>query len=108
MNKISVPLQGGTHRYDIAGGNSRNRFTISTSELGEGVLSLAQPLNFGQEEEFLLTVNAVDEGGRFGSCTVAIRVADANDHPPRFQVMRGEKHTQTTRFFDAVTFFPYS
>ncbi len=83
-------MQGGTLRYEIAGGNSRNRFTISTSELGEGVLSLAQPLNFGQEEEFLLTVNAVDEGGRFGSCTVAIRVADANDHPPRFQVMRGE------------------
>ncbi len=99
-------MQGGTLRYEIAGGNSRNRFTISTSELGEGVLSLAQPLNFGQEEEFLLTVNAVDEGGRFGSCTVAIRVADANDHPPRFQVMRENKHKLKQRdFFDAVTFF---
>ncbi len=77
--------KGGTLRYEIAGGNARNRFTISTSESGEGVISLAQPLNFGQEEEFLLTVNAIDEGGRFGSCAVAIRVADANDHPPRFQ-----------------------
>ncbi len=77
--------QGGTLRYEIAGGNARNRFTVATSENGEGVVSLAQPLNFGQEEEFLLTVNAIDEGGRFGSCVVAISVADANDHPPRFQ-----------------------
>ena len=73
-------------RYEIAGGNSRNRFTISSSSDGsEGVIRLAQPLSFGDETSFILTVNAIDQGGRFGTCTVAIAVVDANDHPPRFQ-----------------------
>ncbi len=76
--------KGGYLRYEISGGNSRNRFTISSQD-GQGIIRLAQPLNFKQESSFTLTVNAIDEGGRFGSCSVVIKVVDANDHPPRFQ-----------------------
>ncbi len=49
------------------------------------MISVAQPLNYQNENSFLLTVNAMDQGGRFGTTSVVIEVEDANDHPPKFQ-----------------------
>jgi cadherin EGF LAG seven-pass G-type receptor 1 len=60
-------------RYELVGGNTRNRFTVSTQN-GEGVITVAQPLSFEEETEYLITVNAVDQGGRFTTCQVAIQV----------------------------------
>ena len=71
-------------RYQIVSGNSRNRFTLASTNEG-GVVTVAQPLNYQNEENFLLTINAIDEGGRFGLCRVSIKVIDENDHAPRFQ-----------------------
>ena len=71
-------------RYEIVAGNTRNRFTIS-SQHGVGVISLAQPLNFRDEANYVVIVNAIDQGGRFGTCTVEISVIDANDHAPKFE-----------------------
>lgn len=71
-------------RYELVSGNKRNRFTLSTKD-NFGILSVAQPLDFQQENKYILTVNAVDEGGRFGTCMVIIDIKDANNHAPRFE-----------------------
>jgi cadherin EGF LAG seven-pass G-type receptor 1 len=71
-------------RYEIVGGNTRNRFTIS-SQNGRGIVSVAQPLSYRDENNFLITVNAVDKGGRFGTCNIVINIVDANDHAPKFE-----------------------
>ncbi len=71
-------------RYEIVGGNTRNRFTISSLN-GRGVVTVAQPLSYRDEHNFLITVNAVDKGGRFGTCNIVINVVDANDHSPKFE-----------------------
>ena len=71
-------------RYEIVGGNTRNRFTISSLN-GRGIVSVAQPLSYRDERSFLLTVNAVDKGGRFGTSNIVINVVDANDHSPKFE-----------------------
>ena len=70
--------------YEITGGNIRNRFSISTQN-AQGVLSIAQPLDYQQEKRFLLTVSATDSGGRFDTATVYVNVSDANTHPPVFE-----------------------
>ena len=49
--------------YEITAGNTRNRFSISTQNT-QGVLSIAQPLDYQQEKRFLLTISATDSGGR--------------------------------------------
>ena len=70
--------------YEITGGNTRNRFSITT-QMAEGVISIAQPLDYRQEKRFLLTISATDSGGRFDTATVYINVTDANTHPPTFE-----------------------
>ena len=70
--------------YEITGGNARNRFSISTQN-GQGVISIAQPLDYQQEKRFLLSVSATDSGGRFDTATVYVNVSDANTHPPSFE-----------------------
>lgn len=38
--------------YQISNGNSRNRFSI-ISQMGRGLISVAQPLNFKQERRYV-------------------------------------------------------
>ncbi|CAG0879787.1 unnamed protein product [Cyprideis torosa] len=69
--------------YEITSGNARGRFSLSTQN-GEGLMSVALPLDYKQESRFVITVRATDFGGRFDTATVYINVTDANTHAPTF------------------------
>ena len=82
--KATDPDENSRLTYEIVDGNVRNRFSISTQN-GMGLITIAQPLDFKLERKYVLTVKAVDSGGRFDLATVNIQVNDANTHPPVFQ-----------------------
>ncbi|XP_017285390.1 cadherin EGF LAG seven-pass G-type receptor 1 isoform X2 [Kryptolebias marmoratus] len=69
--------------YQISSGNTRNRFSI-TSQSGGGLITLALPLDYKQERQFVLTVTASD-GTLSDTAQVFINVTDANTHRPVFQ-----------------------
>ncbi|XP_063053636.1 cadherin EGF LAG seven-pass G-type receptor 1 [Engraulis encrasicolus] len=69
--------------YQISSGNTRNRFAI-TSQSGGGLISLALPLDYKQERQYVLTLTASD-GTRQDTAQVFINVTDANTHRPVFQ-----------------------
>uniref|UniRef100_A0A8C8JEY5 Cadherin EGF LAG seven-pass G-type receptor 1 n=1 Tax=Oncorhynchus tshawytscha TaxID=74940 RepID=A0A8C8JEY5_ONCTS len=69
--------------YQISSGNTRNRFAI-TSQSGGGLITLALPLDYKQERQYVLTVTASD-GTRYDMSQVFINVTDANTHRPVFQ-----------------------
>uniref|UniRef100_A0A673HI78 Cadherin EGF LAG seven-pass G-type receptor 3-like n=1 Tax=Sinocyclocheilus rhinocerous TaxID=307959 RepID=A0A673HI78_9TELE len=69
--------------YQITGGNTRNRFAISTAS-GAGLVSLALPLDYKQERRYVLTVTASDRT-LHDTCQVHINITDANTHRPVFQ-----------------------
>ncbi|XP_069797890.1 cadherin EGF LAG seven-pass G-type receptor 2 isoform X4 [Narcine bancroftii] len=69
--------------YQISSGNTRNRFSI-TSQSGGGLITLALPLDYKLERQYILTVTASD-GTRFDTVPVYINVTDANTHRPVFQ-----------------------
>uniref|UniRef100_A0A8C1WYJ9 Cadherin EGF LAG seven-pass G-type receptor 1b n=1 Tax=Cyprinus carpio TaxID=7962 RepID=A0A8C1WYJ9_CYPCA len=69
--------------YQISSGNTRNRFAI-TSQSGGGLITLALPLDYKQERQYLLTITASD-GTRQDTAQVFINVTDANTHRPVFQ-----------------------
>ncbi len=69
--------------YQISSGNTRNRFAI-TSQSGGGLITLALPLDYKQERQYLLTITASD-GTRHDTAQVFINVTDANTHRPVFQ-----------------------
>ncbi|KAM6985970.1 cadherin EGF LAG seven-pass G-type receptor 1 [Aplochiton taeniatus] len=69
--------------YQISSGNTRNRFAI-TSQSGGGLVTLALPLDYKQERQYVLTVTASD-GTRYDTVQVFINVTDANTHRPVFQ-----------------------
>uniref|UniRef100_A0A8C3EH97 Cadherin EGF LAG seven-pass G-type receptor 2 n=1 Tax=Corvus moneduloides TaxID=1196302 RepID=A0A8C3EH97_CORMO len=69
--------------YQISSGNTRNRFSI-TSQSGGGLLSLALPLDYKLERQYLLTIAASD-GTRQDTAQVIVNVTDANTHRPVFQ-----------------------
>ncbi|XP_029019747.1 cadherin EGF LAG seven-pass G-type receptor 1 isoform X4 [Betta splendens] len=69
--------------YQISSGNTRNRFAI-TSQSGGGLVTLALPLDYKQERQYVLTVTASD-GTRYDTAQVFINVTDANTHRPVFQ-----------------------
>ncbi|XP_077449680.1 cadherin EGF LAG seven-pass G-type receptor 1 isoform X2 [Stigmatopora argus] len=69
--------------YQISSGNTRNRFAI-TSQSGGGLVTLALPLDYKQERQYVLTVTASD-GTRADAAQVFINVTDANTHRPVFQ-----------------------
>lgn len=80
--------------YQISSGNTRNRFAI-TSQSGGGLITLALPLDYKQERQYVLTITASD-GTRQDTAQVFINVTDANTHRPVFQsanyqVMLGEE-----------------
>lgn len=69
--------------YQISSGNTRNRFAI-TSQSGGGLITLALPLDYKQERQYILVVTASD-GTRFDTAQIFINVTDANTHRPVFQ-----------------------
>uniref|UniRef100_A0A8C5T0W3 Cadherin EGF LAG seven-pass G-type receptor 2 n=1 Tax=Malurus cyaneus samueli TaxID=2593467 RepID=A0A8C5T0W3_9PASS len=69
--------------YQISSGNTRNRFSI-TSQSGGGLISLALPLDYKLERQYLLTIAASD-GTRQDTTQVIVNVTDANTHRPVFQ-----------------------
>ncbi|XP_031823068.1 cadherin EGF LAG seven-pass G-type receptor 2 isoform X1 [Sarcophilus harrisii] len=69
--------------YQIASGNTRNRFSI-TSQSGGGLISLALPLDYKLERQYVLAVTASD-GTRQDTAQVVVNVTDANTHRPVFQ-----------------------
>uniref|UniRef100_A0A3Q2DJZ9 Cadherin EGF LAG seven-pass G-type receptor 2 n=1 Tax=Cyprinodon variegatus TaxID=28743 RepID=A0A3Q2DJZ9_CYPVA len=69
--------------YQISNGNTRNRFSI-TSQSGGGLITLALPLDYKLERQYMLTVTASD-GTRFDTANVFVNVTDANTHRPVFQ-----------------------
>ncbi|NXA56589.1 CELR2 protein, partial [Nothocercus julius] len=69
--------------YQISSGNTRNRFSI-TSQSGGGLISLALPLDYKLERQYLLSITASD-GTRQDTAQVVINVTDANTHRPVFQ-----------------------
>ncbi|KAK7902003.1 hypothetical protein WMY93_018772 [Mugilogobius chulae] len=68
--------------YQISSGNTRNRFAI-TSQSGGGLITLALPLDYKQERQYVLTVSASD-GTRYDTTQVYINVTDANTNAPIF------------------------
>ncbi|NXT26716.1 CELR2 protein, partial [Syrrhaptes paradoxus] len=69
--------------YQISNGNTRNRFSI-TSQSGGGLVSLALPLDYKLERQYVLTIAASD-GTRQDTAQLVINVTDANTHRPVFQ-----------------------
>nr|XP_020652661.1 cadherin EGF LAG seven-pass G-type receptor 1 isoform X2 [Pogona vitticeps] len=69
--------------YQITSGNTRNRFSITSQSAG-GLITLALPLDYKQERQYVLTVTASD-GTLFDTVQVFINVTDANTHRPVFQ-----------------------
>lgn len=69
--------------YQISSGNTRNRFSITSQSAG-GLITLALPLDYKQERQYVLTVTASD-GTRYDTAQVFINVTDANTHRPVFQ-----------------------
>ncbi|KAM9471158.1 cadherin EGF LAG seven-pass G-type receptor 1 [Clarias gariepinus] len=69
--------------YQISSGNTRNRFAI-TSQSGGGLITLALPLDYKQERQYILIVTASD-GTRSDTAQIVINVTDANTHRPVFQ-----------------------
>ncbi|GAA6097187.1 cadherin EGF LAG seven-pass G-type receptor 1 isoform X1 [Tachysurus ichikawai] len=69
--------------YQISSGNTRNRFAI-TSQSGGGLITLALPLDYKQERQYVLTITALD-GTLYDTTQVFINVTDANTHRPVFQ-----------------------
>uniref|UniRef100_A0A8C8VMJ4 Cadherin EGF LAG seven-pass G-type receptor 2 n=1 Tax=Pelusios castaneus TaxID=367368 RepID=A0A8C8VMJ4_9SAUR len=69
--------------YQISNGNTRNRFSI-TSQSGGGLITLALPLDYKLERQYLLTITASD-GTRLDTAQVFVNVTDANTHRPVFQ-----------------------
>ncbi|XP_036093576.1 cadherin EGF LAG seven-pass G-type receptor 1 isoform X5 [Rousettus aegyptiacus] len=69
--------------YQLTGGNTRNRFALS-SQSGGGLITLALPLDYKQERQYVLAVTASD-GTRAHTAQVFINVTDANTHRPVFQ-----------------------
>ncbi|XP_046729152.1 cadherin EGF LAG seven-pass G-type receptor 1 isoform X2 [Silurus meridionalis] len=69
--------------YQISSGNTRNRFAI-TSQSGGGLVTLALPLDYKQERQYVLTITASD-GTLYDTAQVFINVTDANTHRPVFQ-----------------------
>uniref|UniRef100_A0A7N4P878 Cadherin EGF LAG seven-pass G-type receptor 1 n=1 Tax=Sarcophilus harrisii TaxID=9305 RepID=A0A7N4P878_SARHA len=69
--------------YQLTSGNTRNRFALS-SQSGGGLITLALPLDYKQERQYVLGVTASD-GTRSHTAQVFINVTDANTHRPVFQ-----------------------
>ncbi|XP_035705378.1 protocadherin-like wing polarity protein stan isoform X3 [Folsomia candida] len=82
--KATDPDENSRLTYEIAEGNVRSRFSITTQN-GEGIITIAQPLDFKSERKYVLTIRVTDSGGKSDLATVYVEVSDANTNPPQFQ-----------------------
>ncbi|KAE8623202.1 hypothetical protein XENTR_v10005537 [Xenopus tropicalis] len=73
-----------TITYQITAGNTRHRFSISSLSDSQGLLTLALPLDYKLERQFVLTITASD-GMRSDTARAIVNVTDANTHRPVFQ-----------------------
>ncbi|CAH2221525.1 cadherin EGF LAG seven-pass G-type receptor 2 isoform X2 [Pelobates cultripes] len=73
-----------TITYQITSGNARHRFSISSLASGGGLLTLALPLDYKLERQFVLIITASD-GMRSDTARAVVNVTDANTHRPVFQ-----------------------
>ncbi|XP_065207257.1 fat-like cadherin-related tumor suppressor homolog isoform X3 [Planococcus citri] len=73
-------------RYSIVGGNEFEKFAIDSVS---GVITLSQLLDYEKVKDYLLTVQATDQGfpPLSNQATVNVTVADANDNIPTFTQM---------------------
>lgn len=69
--------------YTISGGNSQDFFKINSMT---GALSLQEPLDYEETNQYTLKIRAQDSGSppKTNSTTVNIRVKDVNDNAPAF------------------------
>ncbi|XP_078678305.1 protocadherin Fat 4-like [Branchiostoma floridae x Branchiostoma belcheri] len=70
--------------YQIAAGNSEQKFVIDSSS---GAIGLAQTLDRETTASYQLTVLAIDDGGTSsltGTTTVTVTITDVNDNTPVF------------------------
>ena len=70
--------------YSITSGNINNAFNL-ISQMGQGIISIARPLNYKEQSRYILTVKASDTGNLVDTATVFINVSDANLNRPAFQ-----------------------
>lgn len=77
--------------YNITKGNTGDKFQMSTVS-GEGLIKVNGPLNYKQVEQYTLTIQATDGGGRFSTTLVKISVVDTNRYQPEFQGIPYELH----------------
>lgn len=68
--------------YAIKSGNDLGSFNI-ISQMGYGLISIAQPLSYKQQCRYVLLVTASDSSHE-ASATVFINISDANLHRPMF------------------------
>ncbi|CAI9732107.1 protocadherin Fat 1 isoform X3 [Octopus vulgaris] len=69
-------------QYHLSGMNS-DMFSMGVHT---GVLTIRSPLDREQQDEYHLTVHAVDGGGRSCTTDVLISVQDINDNAPQFSI----------------------
>ncbi|RWS15474.1 hypothetical protein B4U79_12965 [Dinothrombium tinctorium] len=67
--------------FQITGGNTRGRFNI-VSQKNQGLISIAQQLDYKSEKRYVLSIMVSDPGGRTDVATAYINVSDANTHRP--------------------------
>ncbi|XP_033097614.1 protocadherin Fat 1-like isoform X2 [Anneissia japonica] len=69
--------------YSITGGNELGKFNIDTNT---GLISVVDTLNFETVQDFILTVQASDNGQQQQTdiSTINIKILDANDNKPEF------------------------
>ncbi len=70
--------------YSITSGNTRDAFSI-ISQMGQGHITVARPLNYKEQSRYILTVTATDPGNLVDTASVFINVTDANTYRPQFQ-----------------------
>ncbi|KAM6981316.1 protocadherin Fat 4 [Aplochiton taeniatus] len=74
----------GVVSYNISAGNSQGLFSLHGAT---GLLALARPLDYEEQQRHELRVTATDGGwiAKTGYVTVTVHVTDVNDNPPAFE-----------------------
>ena len=61
-----------------------NNFTVPFSIDIDGVITLADELDYELRQQYSFTVTAIDSGNLTGMATVSVEVDNINDNPPKF------------------------
>ena len=79
---MATDPEGSAVTYSIIDGNSDGHFTIEEST---GVVRVMELLDREDTRRYSLTIKAEDEGGKFSTTIVNIKVLDVNDENPEFE-----------------------